>query len=123
MRSWRSLRPRRVKEPIVLSYKKQVSTDKLRVGMYVIELDRPWTETSFPFQGFPITSREQIEQLQSYCKNVYVDPEREEQKSEARRTVVPSSERQIYPESAPVEEELPIAKEIYRSCEDSLRHL
>ena len=60
----------------MLSYKKEVPTEKLRLGMYVIELDRPWTETSFPFQGFPITSREQIEQLRSYCKTVYVDPER-----------------------------------------------
>jgi HD-GYP domain-containing protein (c-di-GMP phosphodiesterase class II) len=91
--------------------------------MYVIELDRPWTETSFPFQGFPITSREQIEQLRSYCKNVYVDPEREEHKPEARRTVVSMPERQIYTDSVPVEQELPIAKEIYRSCEDALRHL
>jgi HD-GYP domain-containing protein (c-di-GMP phosphodiesterase class II) len=107
----------------LLSYKKEVPTDKLRLGMYVIELDRPWTETSFPFQGFPITSREQIEQLKSYCKTVYVDPEREEQKPEARRVVPLIPERQIYSEVVPVEQELPVAKEIYRSCEDALRHL
>jgi HD-GYP domain-containing protein (c-di-GMP phosphodiesterase class II) len=111
-----------VKEPTLLSYKRQVSTDKLRLGMYVIELDRPWTETSFPFQGFPITSREQIDQLRSYCKNVYVDPEREEQK-DSRRPAIPMAERQIYAEPVPVEDELPVAKEIYRSCEDALRHL
>ena len=107
----------------MLSYKKEVSTDKLRLGMYVIELDRPWTETSFPFQGFPITSAEQIEQLKSYCKKVYVDPEREQHNAEARRVVPLMPERQIYSEVVPVEQELPIAKEIYRSCEDALRHL
>jgi HD-GYP domain-containing protein (c-di-GMP phosphodiesterase class II) len=107
----------------VLSYKKEVSTDKLRLGMYVIELDRPWTETSFPFQGFPITSREQIEQLRCYCKSVYVDPERDEQRTEKRNNVHVISERQSYSEIVPVEQELPIAKEIYRSCEDALRNL
>jgi HD-GYP domain-containing protein (c-di-GMP phosphodiesterase class II) len=107
----------------MLSYKKEVPTEALRVGMYVIELDRPWTETNFPFQGFPITSREQIEQLQSYCKRVYIDPEREETKSEKRAAVQVPSQRQIYFNAVPVEQELPVAKEIFRSCEDALRHL
>jgi HD-GYP domain-containing protein (c-di-GMP phosphodiesterase class II) len=107
----------------VLSYKKEVPTEALRVGMYVIELDRPWTETTFPFQGFPITSREQIEQLQSYCKRVYIDPEREETKSEKRATVHLMPQRQIYFNAVPVEQELPVAKEIFRSCEEALRHL
>ena len=107
----------------MLSYKKEVPTEALRLGMYVIELDRPWTETTFPFQGFPITSREQIEQLQSYCKRVYIDPQREETKSEKRATVHVMPQRQIYFNAVPVEQELPVAKEIYRSCEEALRHL
>jgi HD-GYP domain-containing protein (c-di-GMP phosphodiesterase class II) len=110
-------------EASVLSYKKEVSTEALRLGMYVIELDRPWTETSFPFQGFPITSREQIEQLQSYCRKVYIDPEREHAKAEKRATVRVMPQRQIYFNAVPVEQELPVAKEIYRSCEEALRHL
>src|SRR5215208_4819558 len=64
-----------------------------------------------------------IEQLKSYCKMVYVDPEREEHKPEARRVVPLMPERQIYAEPVSVEDELPVAKEIYRSCEDALRHL
>ena len=107
----------------MLSYKKEVPTEALRVGMYVIELDRPWTETSFPFQGFPITSREQIEQLQSYCKRVYIDPQREETKPESRAAAPITPQRQIYFNAVPVEQELPVAKEIFRSCEEALRHL
>ena len=32
--------------------REKVLTDELCIGMYVVELDRPWTETPFLFQGF-----------------------------------------------------------------------
>jgi len=31
--------------------KKSVPVAELKMGMYVVELDRPWTETPFIFQG------------------------------------------------------------------------
>jgi len=45
------------------------------MGMYVAELDRPWTETPFMFQGFYLESDEQLETLKQYCKTVFVDPD------------------------------------------------
>ena len=45
------------------------------MGMYVVELDRPWTETPFIFQGFYLESDEQLETLKQYCKTVFVDPD------------------------------------------------
>lgn len=53
-----------------------VSTTNLSVGMYVSMLDRPWLETPFVFQGFEIVDRFEIEQLQAYCSQVYVDVDR-----------------------------------------------
>lgn len=53
-----------------------VDTSKLREGMYVAKLDRPWVETPFVFQGFQINDRNEIEQLQSCCSYVYVDIDR-----------------------------------------------
>ncbi len=53
-----------------------VDTTKLAKGMYVVMLDRPWLETPFVFQGFEIKDRFEIEQLQSYCRYVYVDIDR-----------------------------------------------
>lgn len=44
--------------------------------MYVCELDRPWNETSFLFQGFRITNEQEIERLKSICEYVYVDEEK-----------------------------------------------
>jgi putative nucleotidyltransferase with HDIG domain len=52
--------------------RKKISVEELRVGMYVGELDRPWLETPFIFQGFTIRTSEEIEQLQRYCRHVYV---------------------------------------------------
>jgi HD-GYP domain-containing protein (c-di-GMP phosphodiesterase class II) len=45
----------------------------LSIGMYVIELDRPWLETDFLFQGFEISTAEDIEKLRAICHHVYID--------------------------------------------------
>ena len=52
---------------------RQVRVEDLKLGMYVNELDRPWLETPFLFQGFPILTQHDIDQLQQYCRYVYVD--------------------------------------------------
>ena len=46
---------------------------ELQVGMYVSELDRPWLETPFLFQGFRIDSEHDIEQIRQVCRYVYID--------------------------------------------------
>ena len=53
-----------------------MDTGKLRIGMYVAMLDRPWLETPFVFQGFLIKDKFEIDQLQSYCSQVFVEVER-----------------------------------------------
>ena len=45
-------------------------------GMYVSGLDRPWSQTPFPLQGFFIREANEIEQLRLYCKFVYIDVQR-----------------------------------------------
>lgn len=44
--------------------------------MYVSELDKPWVDTPFMFQGFLIKSIDEIDQLHEHCEFVYVDKER-----------------------------------------------
>lgn len=53
--------------------KKKLEVDHLEIGQYVAELDRPWAETAFPFQGFVVSSAEDIEKLRSTCRYVYVE--------------------------------------------------
>jgi HD-GYP domain-containing protein (c-di-GMP phosphodiesterase class II) len=45
----------------------------LEIGMYVIELDRPWLDSPFLFQGFEIKNQDEILQLKSCCDYVYID--------------------------------------------------
>jgi RNA polymerase sigma factor (sigma-70 family) len=53
----------------------QLKTTDLKVGLYVANLDRPWLETPFLFQGFCIRDDDEIAELQKYCKSVFVDVE------------------------------------------------
>lgn len=50
--------------------------DQLELGMYINELDRPWSETSFLFQGFRIDSFEVLRQVQESCEYVNVQTEK-----------------------------------------------
>ena len=55
--------------------KRKIDTNALQIGMYVSELDRPWLETPFLFQGFAINSQGDINELARYCEFVYIDEE------------------------------------------------
>jgi HD-GYP domain-containing protein (c-di-GMP phosphodiesterase class II) len=55
--------------------KKRVDVRDLRLGMYVAQLDRPWLETPFLFQGFELSSPKEIDQLREHCEYVYIDAE------------------------------------------------
>jgi hypothetical protein len=44
---------------------KKVSVDFLKPGMYVSNLDRPWVETDFLFQGFLIKNQREIDKLKN----------------------------------------------------------
>lgn len=51
---------------------KKISTTELEVGMFVSSLDRPWSETPFLFQGFPVREKREIEELKQLCRHVYI---------------------------------------------------
>lgn len=55
-----------------------VPVDLLRTGVYVVELDRPWVETPFLFQGFRIESEQELQMLRKHCRFVYADLGRSE---------------------------------------------
>jgi putative nucleotidyltransferase with HDIG domain len=54
----------------------KVEINAIELGMYVSELDRPWTDSTFLFQGFVIENNEQIHELQEQCSYVIVSQER-----------------------------------------------
>ena len=50
-----------------------VPVDRLEIGMFISDLDRPWLGTPFLIQGFEITSKEQLQKISDICEYVYVD--------------------------------------------------
>ena len=52
---------------------RKIDVDAVRVGMYVSQLDRPWLETPFLFQGFFIRNENEIADLRRYCDYVEID--------------------------------------------------
>jgi len=73
-----------------------VNTADLRKGMYVAELDRPWLETPFVFQGFEISNQVEIDILRSHCDFVHVDVDRSDltpAQSKVLQDAVPSGSR------------------------------
>ena len=54
---------------------RKIEVELLQIGMYVSELDRPWLETPFLFQGFYIRTDSEIAELQRFCEVVEIDIE------------------------------------------------
>lgn len=54
----------------------KILSENLKLGMYISELDHPWIESPFLFQGFLLEDQEEIQQVQSTCVYVYVDTEK-----------------------------------------------
>jgi HD-GYP domain-containing protein (c-di-GMP phosphodiesterase class II) len=104
--------------------RKQIPVEELQFGMYVAELDRPWTETPFMYQGFHLTSEEQLAMLKEHCKHVFVDPDRTKAAPavEKKRPPPPPAAAVTsfkirgstrYPQTAPVETEFKHADTVY----------
>ena len=103
--------------------KKQVSVDQLKYGVYVNELDRPWTDTPFMYQGFVINSEAQLQALKKYCKKVIIDTDKGDDVAAPQPpgggTRGPSvldtiKERATYEEKIQVTAELPAARQARR---------
>ncbi len=121
--------------------KKKLDVRELRVGMYVRELDRPWRETPFLFQGFEIRSDDDIRELQRYCQHVVIDIPEPHQKirprTPAERVIAEKRlqrkqvERDIlikvstqpllkptYRDTSTLEQEIGVAREIHRETRE-----
>jgi putative nucleotidyltransferase with HDIG domain len=108
----------------------RIAVGALKVGMRVIELDRPWTETPFLFQGFRIESVQQIDEIARYCQEVVVEynadhwvpsVERDVLSPPTRRRVPYTSHvpnRQVYDNARSVQDS---ARELTRSFMDEVR--
>lgn len=53
-----------------------VASEELELGMFVIELDRPWIDSPFALQGFLIEDEETLAKLKALCRFVSIDRQR-----------------------------------------------
>ena len=60
----------------VVKTSRWVHRNELKVGMYVRELDRPWEETSFMFQGFVIDSVDLLSSVQEEAEYICIESEK-----------------------------------------------
>jgi len=105
---------------------KEIPVEELSIGMYVSKLDRPWTETPFMFQGFVVTSEKQIDTLRKYCKQVFVDPEKQDQsvtRQASPTEVAKVRGNTVYKELASVEAEFPRAHKVFKQTTEIISQL
>ena len=67
---------RALRRPLSSQRRLLVATERLRLGMFVADLDRPWSDTPFLIHGFAVDSGIELSTLRRYCRQVYVDLER-----------------------------------------------
>jgi HD-GYP domain-containing protein (c-di-GMP phosphodiesterase class II) len=111
--------------------KSKVFVRDLKPGMFVYELDRPWLDTPYMFQGFLIQSEDDIEELARYCEYVFIDELRAQpekrlkgRQKQAKGRMEPGHQvdhstidqtaflgKTAYPDTHSTEKELPLATE------------
>jgi HD-GYP domain-containing protein (c-di-GMP phosphodiesterase class II) len=128
--------------------KKKIDVIDLRPGMYISQLDRPWLESPFLFQGFELRTAEEMDLLKKHCKYVVIDvmlgldvlPLRNRIDYEARMLAIQEEEDKItrsvrqladstshqrptYIDQVPLEKEIVHAKEIEAKARETMREL
>jgi len=122
--------------------KKEVPVDQLEFGVFVSDLDRPWTETPFMYQGFILSNDQQLAALKKYCKKVYIDldkgpdlPDRSQLLTgdiggppripppRGPSVLTAIKTRVTYREQSTVDEELPVAKTAQKKTEVVLKEI
>ena len=93
----------------LIRMKTEIPSSKLKIGMFVSDLDRPWLGTPFLLQGFLIENDEHIEQLQECCKFVVIEWDRSTQglqtaKSDSKEKVWADRRNFITPPSTSLSE-------------------
>ncbi|MDH3309234.1 MAG: HD-GYP domain-containing protein [Gammaproteobacteria bacterium] len=130
--------------------KKRIDVIDLRPGMYISQLDRPWLESPFLFQGFELRTDEEMDLLRKHCKYVIIDtalgldvlPLSNRVEYESRMRAIQVEEDQLtakireladspgrtrtrpaYEDQAPLEQEIPRAREIESSARDVMNDM
>ncbi|MCK4744038.1 MAG: HD-GYP domain-containing protein [Sulfuriflexus sp.] len=107
--------------------KKKIDIADLKIGMYVAELDRPWLESPFLFQGFVVEDDAILKSVIDLCKYVIIDNEKGDDANVAvehapqkSAVVIDFKTRKRIPVTTPFHEELKQAKVIHKRARSQI---
>ena len=95
----------------------KINCEQLKIGMKVVELDRPWIESPFTVHGFLITTNDDIKKLQDCCQYVYVAIKNKAKVDTRGKTL----KRQTYSNTQPFQQALPQAKSAHRQAKSVVK--
>jgi len=107
-------RPKENRTKLTRKMHQKMDVNDLRVGMFVVELDIPWEESPFMFQGVELKSPSDILAVQNACTYVYVDyDEFSLQKAAPIGNGLPGAKPSSQLHDVAVEDEFDSAKEVH----------
>ena len=104
----------------------KIDVADLRVGMFVVELDKPWEESGFMFQGLELKSSTDIQAVQKECSYVWVDYDEFSLKKSSKPTdgrSKPSLGVGARDQGISVEDEFDAAKEVHSLASEAVSSL
>lgn len=103
--------------------RKQMDAAHLSLGMHVVELDRPWSESPFLFQGFFIESQKDIQMIQDCCDFVYIEVMEEEWVEQKSHNKSKTVRRTRYAEKHNIASEISDANRTYQAAKSHIKLL
>lgn len=101
----------------------KIDVADLRVGMFVVELDKPWEESSFMFQGLEINTTADIQKVQQECKHVWVDYDEFALKKQSKADPINNAGVGSTASTHTVEDEFEAATEVHTMANHAITNL
>lgn len=120
----RPVQPVRERTQRTRKHHQKVDVKDLRVGMFVVELDKPWEESGFMFQGLELKSPADVLAVQKECSFVWVDyDEFSLQQAPAPTGMAGPGVGSTLDEGVQVEDEIEAAKEVHSLASQAITNL
>jgi len=102
---------------------KQIPVGALEIGMYVSELDRPWSETPFLMQGFLVETFEHIDLVREFCHYVYIDAVQQKYVPPEERSISTTRTEKRYIHKVSIEDESATASGVYKQAKQLTKNV
>ncbi|MEE9319361.1 MAG: HD-GYP domain-containing protein [Granulosicoccus sp.] len=121
----RTRQPQRDRTQRTRKNNERIDVKDLRVGMFVVELDKPWEESGFMFQGLEIKSPADVLAVQKECSFVWVDYDEFSLPKTPKSEGLPATPGvgSILGDTVAVEDEFDAAKEVHTLASETISTL